>query len=66
MAQVARKHGKFAGTVANPDNLEQLLDLGYTFLNIGADVTGLNSYCRSLMEEFQKRVSGAALSNLLL
>ncbi|BCW99543.1 MAG: 2,4-dihydroxyhept-2-ene-1,7-dioic acid aldolase [Armatimonadota bacterium] len=66
VAQAARQHGKFAGTVANLDNVEELVELGYTFLNIGADVVGLNSYCQNLIREFQKRVSGAVLSNLLL
>jgi 4-hydroxy-2-oxoheptanedioate aldolase len=41
MAQLAAKYGKFAGTVANLDNFQDLLAEGYNFLNLGADVGGL-------------------------
>ena len=38
---VARRHGKFAGTVANPANRQELIDMGYRFLSMGADVVML-------------------------
>ncbi len=38
IAEVAKKYGKFAGTVGSVDNFQELVDLGYTFINIGADV----------------------------
>lgn len=38
VAETARKHGKFAGTVASVANKQELIDIGYQFLNIGADV----------------------------
>jgi len=41
VAVAARRHGKFAGTVGSPQNLAQLVDLGYQFVNLGADVTCL-------------------------
>lgn len=41
VAEAARRHGKFAGTVGSPQNLAQLVDLGYQFVNLGADVTCL-------------------------
>ncbi len=45
IAEVARAHGKFAGTVGSPDNLAELLDIGYQFVNVAADVVGLLNYC---------------------
>ena len=50
IAKVARKKGKFAGTVGGLGNLSQLIDMGYSFVNLGADVVGLTSYCKGLME----------------
>lgn len=49
VAKAALAHNKFAGTMANSDNLEELIDTGYQFLNLGADVLGLSSYCRELL-----------------
>jgi 4-hydroxy-2-oxoheptanedioate aldolase len=48
IAEAARKHGKFAGTVASPANRQEILDLGYRFVGIGADVTGLSAHCANL------------------
>jgi len=48
VAKAAHKHGKFAGAVATPSTREQLIEMGYQFLNMGADVVGLSSYCRDL------------------
>ena len=55
VAEAALAHGKFAGTVAAPANLDELIALGYRFLSMGADVVGLSQYCRSIMAEFTKR-----------
>ncbi len=44
VAEAARKYGKFAGTVADPWEVPGLLEMGYQFLNLGADVEALNSY----------------------
>jgi 4-hydroxy-2-oxoheptanedioate aldolase len=41
IAELARKHGKFAGTVGNAANLRELIDLGYQFISMGADVVAL-------------------------
>jgi 4-hydroxy-2-oxoheptanedioate aldolase len=54
VAEAAVKHGKFAGTVASPSNLDELIALGYRFLSMGADVVGLAQYCASVMAEFTK------------
>ena len=44
IAKTARKYGKFAGTVADPWEVPDLLAMGYQFLNLGADVEALNTY----------------------
>ncbi|MHB9025002.1 MAG: HpcH/HpaI aldolase family protein [Armatimonadota bacterium] len=54
VAEAALAHGKFAGTVASLANAEELIGMGYRFLNIGADVIGLSQYCRSVMAEYSK------------
>lgn len=48
VAEAARKHGKFAGTVGTIANRQELLDMGYTFISIGADVVGLGTYCAEI------------------
>ncbi len=56
IAEVARKHGKFAATVGSPLNARELIDMGYQFISIGADVVGLSTYCKDLMDNFKKQV----------
>jgi len=51
IAAVARKYGKFAGAVGAPSMRQQLIDMGYTFLNMGADVIGLSNYCREIAQK---------------
>ncbi len=51
VAEAAAAHGKFAGTMAGPDNLQRLIDMGYHFLNIGADVVALLHYCQDMLEQ---------------
>ena len=53
IAKVARKYGKYAGTVGSPSNLCQLTDMGYNFVNLGADVFGLTAYFQNLAESFK-------------
>lgn len=48
IAEVARKHGKFAGTVASPANRQEIVDLGYTFVGMGGDVVGMSKYCADI------------------
>jgi 4-hydroxy-2-oxoheptanedioate aldolase len=52
VAQTAIKHGKFAATVASFDTLEEKIEQGYRFLNLSADVIGLNEYCRRVLAKF--------------
>jgi 4-hydroxy-2-oxoheptanedioate aldolase len=50
VADACRAHGKFAGTVGTPASLPGLVEMGYQFINVGADVVGLGDYCRQLLE----------------
>lgn len=52
VAEVAQKYGKFAATTGGIDSLESFLDMGYSFVNVGADVVGLSTYCKSLTDRF--------------
>ena len=54
VAEVARKHGKFAGTVGSTGNLKELYDMGYRFINLGADVDGLCMYFADVIEKAKK------------
>ena len=56
VAEVARAHGKFAGTVGDPSKLKELYDMGYRFINFGADVDGLCMYFADTMEQVKKTV----------
>lgn len=38
VASAAEKNGKFAGTVGNAGNYKELVEMGYSFLNMGSDV----------------------------
>ncbi|MCA1808981.1 MAG: HpcH/HpaI aldolase/citrate lyase family protein [Kiritimatiellia bacterium] len=51
VAQAAREHGKFAGTTGSSATFSDLINLGYQFINIGADVVGLGQYCRKLLAD---------------
>ena len=51
VARVARKHGKFAGTVGSKDNQDMLIDMGYQFINLGSDVRALANYFSDITEK---------------
>jgi 4-hydroxy-2-oxoheptanedioate aldolase len=51
VAELALKHGKFAGTVGSVGNMEELISLGYRFISIGADVVGISEYYNNLFHE---------------
>lgn len=55
VAQTARKHGKFAGTVGSTANLDSLVDMGYTFVSMGADVVALTKYFKDISDNAQGR-----------
>lgn len=54
VAETARKHGKMAGTVGGVGNAQALIDMGYNFISIGADVVALGSYFDNIVEETSK------------
>jgi len=54
VAETALKHGKFAGTTGDLSNMKELVEMGYRFINLGADVLALNEYCGRLVSEFGK------------
>jgi 4-hydroxy-2-oxoheptanedioate aldolase len=54
VAEVANKHGKFAATSGGIDSLDSFLEMGYRFVNVGADVVGLSAYCKGLVDRFAK------------
>ena len=60
VAEVARKHGKFAGALGGVDNFKELVDMGYQFISIGADVVGLWQYFRELMSS----INGSSVAAL--
>ena len=54
VAEVARKHGKIAGTVGGTGNLKELYDMGYRFVNLGADVVALGQYFTKIAQEAEE------------
>ena len=60
IAKTARKHGKFAGTVGTPNNFDELVAMGYTFINVGSDVLGLADYYKN----YSSRVTGRDIKTL--
>ena len=44
LAETAKRHHKFAGTVGTVENAAMLAEMGYQFINIGSDVTALSEY----------------------
>jgi len=55
VAKVAVKHGKFAGTVGSAANMDSLIEMGYRFISVGADVVGLGQYFSGITSAFSKR-----------
>lgn len=53
VAEIARKHGKIAATVCGQDDIRMHADMGYNFLNVGADVHALRIYADRAMEAFE-------------
>lgn len=53
VAATARKHGKMAGTVGGIGNRLQLIDEGFNFINLGADVIALSQYFMNITKELE-------------
>ena len=52
IAEITRRHGKFAGTVASYDTLPAMVAMGYQFISIGADVVALGEMFRRVAKAF--------------
>ena len=50
IAEVCRKHNKFAGTVGSVSNYKELVKMGYRFISFGADVVGLSKYFSEIIK----------------
>lgn len=55
VADVARKNNKIAATVCSTEQIGRHADLGYNFLNVGADVLALNRFADAAMAAFGNR-----------
>jgi 4-hydroxy-2-oxoheptanedioate aldolase len=53
IAKVAEEYGKFAGTVGSPNNLQELISMGYQFVNVGGDMVGLKNHFKRLLRSFR-------------
>ena len=53
VAATARKHGKMAGTVGGIGNYKQLEEMGYNFINLGADVIALSGYYTDIVSKIK-------------
>jgi 4-hydroxy-2-oxoheptanedioate aldolase len=60
VAAAAVGAGKWAGTVGSLDSLPELLDLGYRFVVLGADVTAIGAQCRALRDGAQQLLAARA------
>jgi len=52
VAEAAARTGKFAGTVGSPASYNSLVDMGYNFISMGADVVGLSNHCKEIASAF--------------
>ncbi len=54
VAKTARAHGKIAATTGGVGNAQQLIDEGFNFISIGADVVGLIGYYQNILDAINK------------
>ncbi|MDR6550490.1 aldolase/citrate lyase family protein [Paenibacillus qinlingensis] len=54
VARLARKHGKYAGTVGSPSNMDDLVAMGYQFVSVGADVVGFGQYLSGIASSINR------------
>ena len=54
IAKAARDAGKAAGALASPNNLTEMIDMGYNFISAGADVIGLARYADEIAAAFNR------------
>lgn len=51
IAEVAARHGKYAGTTGSVENFQELKDMGYHLINVIADVIILGKYYKDALEK---------------
>lgn len=51
IAEVAARHGKYAGTTGSVENFQELKDMGYHMINVIADVIILGKYYKETLEK---------------
>jgi 4-hydroxy-2-oxoheptanedioate aldolase len=54
VAEACSRHGKWAGTMATTQNARALMDEGYRFLGMGADVIAIAQYFRAMRNDLEK------------
>ena len=62
VAQVARKYNKFAATPGSAGNFDELAEMGYQFISVGADVVGVSEYFKQIVADIKGTKAGAAES----
>lgn len=62
VAEVARKHGKFAGVPGGVANFDELAGMGYQFISVGADVYGLGEYYKGIIAGIKGTKAGSSES----
>lgn len=56
IAETARRYHKFSGTVGSLENFTELCEMGYQFINIGADVVALYEYNKKIISSVSKEM----------
>lgn len=57
VAECARRHGKFLGTVTVPELIPDVIAEGYRFLNVGSDVRALHEGYQAAIRQFDSIAS---------
>jgi 4-hydroxy-2-oxoheptanedioate aldolase len=58
VAEAAARHGKVAGIPGSLDTMDELMDLGYRFIVIGADMIGVGDYIQKLINGIREKTEG--------
>ena len=57
VAQAAADHGKFAAIPASVEQVPELVEMGYQFFSLAADVFSLGMHWKQLIDQFREQVS---------
>ncbi len=55
VAQAALRHGKFAATTTSSNGISAMVDMGYRFINVGADVIALTQTFSEILAAFGRQ-----------